>query len=152
MGSSVFFNEFSSTQTLPGPLYKFTIAAEMLWRRAESSVARFMYKKAPAIDMHFAESRLAAFECVIQTPYGARKIHSSGPLVACLNDEFHRTNLPLARQSNMRVTAFSSRRELIVSEQDRDGKAIFKRLLDVEKGKIIAKTVRGDMNKWEMWD
>ena len=88
----------------------------------------------------------------IKTPYGTRKVHQSGPIVLYLNDVFHATDLPLADHGNMLVTGFSCQRELLISELDRDGNTISIRLLNVRKGKIVAKTERGNLDKWAVWN
>jgi hypothetical protein len=106
---------------------------------------------APAINMDFVRTIPGGAFKKLKTPIGMRKFHHGGALIFHLNDEFHATDLPYAGRQNVYVTGFTSLEELIISEKDRDGNVIFLRLIDLRKRKVIAKTVRGDAERWEAW-
>ncbi len=104
-----------------------------------------------AINMDFVSTIPGGSFQKMQTPLGVRKFYHGGALLFHLNAEFHAADLPYASRLNVDVTGFTSRQELIVSERDRDGQVIFRRLIDLRKRKVIAKTVRGDAERWEAW-
>jgi hypothetical protein len=152
MDNSGFYDDFSNTQTLPGPLYRFLCSFEMSVRDARILFYKlFDSSQLPPINMDFVRTIPGGSFKKLRTPLGLRKVHHGGPIMVFLNDEFHATELPFANRSNVEVTGFTSRKELIVSEKDRDGNVIFQRLIDLQKRKVIAKTVRGEIDRWEAW-
>jgi hypothetical protein len=155
MHNSGFYDDFSNignTRTLPTPLYRFVCALEMSLRNARKSVYKlFEINESTAINMDFVRTIPGGSYKKMQTPLGVRKFHHGGALLFHLNDEFHAADLPYASRPNVDVTGFTSREELIISERDRDDNVIFRRLIDLRKRKVIAKTVRGDADRWEAW-
>jgi hypothetical protein len=155
MQNTGFYDDFSNVRnarTLPTPLYRFLCSLEKSLRDARKSVYKLLeLDDSSAINMDFVRTIPGGTFKKMKTPLGVRKFHNGGAILFHLNDEFHGADLPYARRRNVYVTGFTSRQELIISERDRDGNVIFRRLIDLRKRKVIAKTVRGDSERWESW-